>query len=68
MKLSIYEKRNYILNDKKDLIILEKIKKLEKNKLDRNDKEIIRLIKTQLKHDWRNPLIDYLNRSLKKYR
>ncbi len=60
MKITRSEKRNYVLKDKKDLIILSKIKELEKKKLDKRDKEILKLIRTQLKSEWRNPLINYL--------
>jgi len=63
-----YEKKNYLLPEKKDLLILTKIKKLEKNKLLRKDKEIIKLIRTQLLKDWRTPLVNYLNKLLKKYK
>lgn len=62
IKLTKYEKKNYLLKDKKDLIILSKIKELEKRKLNNKQKEILRLIKTQLKDDWRTPLIKYLNK------
>lgn len=67
MKLNLteYEKENYLLKDKKDLIILSKIKELEKKQLNNKQKEILKLIKTQLKDDWRTPLIKYLNKILR---
>jgi hypothetical protein len=68
MRITKYEKRNYLLNDKKDLIILSKIKMLEKKKLSKKDKEIVKLIRTQLKADWRTPLVDYLNKLSIKYK
>jgi len=68
MKLTDYEKRNYPLNDKEDLIILAKIKKLENYKLNKIDKDNIKLIRTQLKKDWRSPLIGHLNKLLIKYK
>lgn len=68
MKANNYEKKNYILNDKYDLVILSKIKKLEKKKLNKQDKITLKLIRTQLKKDWRSPLIKYLNKLLKKYK
>ncbi len=40
MKLSEFEKKNYLLKDKKDLIILSKIKQLEKNNLNKEDKKL----------------------------
>ena len=62
------EKKQYVLKDKKNLMILVKIKELEKNKLNKKDKEIVKLIRTQLKKDWQSPLIRYLNKLLKKYK
>ena len=44
IKLTKYEKENYLLKDKRDLIILLKIKNLEKRRLNKADKEIINLI------------------------
>lgn len=58
MKISKFEKR--------DLVILSKIKRLEKRKLNKTNKETIKLIRTQLKKDWRSPLIKELNKLLKK--
>lgn len=68
MKLTPYEKRNYVLNDKEDFIILKKIKEAEKYRLSANDKEIIKLIRAQLKKNWRLPLIYYLNKLIVKYK
>ena len=65
IKLIEYEKINYLMKDKKDFLI-SKIKKLEKYRLKNKDKETTKLIRTQLKDDWRNPLI-YLNKLLIKY-
>ena len=66
--LTDYEKKNYVLPDKKDLVILSKIKELEKRRLSKEDKKVIKLIRTQLKKDWRTPLINYLNKLLSKYK
>ena len=68
MKISNFEKKNYVLKDKKDLIILSKIKELEKKNIDKKDKEILKLARTQLKLDWRTPIINYLNKLIKKYK
>ncbi|MBI2579801.1 MAG: hypothetical protein HYW27_02775 [Candidatus Aenigmarchaeota archaeon] len=43
------------------------IKALEGKNLGKNDREFLQLIKTQLKKDWRGPLVRYLDRMLKKY-
>lgn len=66
--LTKYEKKNYVMKESKDWIILEKIKKLEKNNLSSNDKGVIKLIRTQLKDDWRTPLINFLNKIQARYR
>ena len=70
MKLNItsYEKKNYLLKEKKDIVILSKIKLLEKNNLDNKDKIVIKLIRAQLKNDWRTPLINFLNKLIMKYK
>jgi hypothetical protein len=68
MKLSAYEKKNYAMAEKRDFIILSKIKKLEKKRLSKNDKGAVLLIRSQLKKDWRKPLISYLNKLEKKYK
>lgn len=68
MKITNYEKKNYVLGDKKNLKILLIIKELEKEKLKKKDKEILKLARTQLKKDWQTPLINYLNKLIKKYK
>ena len=57
--LTAYEKRNYVLNDKNDLVILSKIKLLEKRKLKKEDIETVKLIRSQLKKNWRLLLIQH---------
>ena len=51
-----------------DYEILKKVKQLEKLKLNKEDKILVWLIKTQLEFEWRNYLIHALNQILKKYR
>ena len=68
MKLTAYEKKNYVMNDKNDFVILKRIKSLEKKKLSGKDKEGIKLIRTQLKKNWRLPLIRYLDKLALKYK
>ena len=50
IKLTSYEKKNYLLNNKEDFIILKLIKKLETKPLSAEDKIVIQLIRTQLKN------------------
>ena len=65
MRLTGYEKRNYVMKDKNDFVILSKIRKLEKRKLGRKEREMIKLVRTQLKRTWRAPLIRHLDKMLK---
>ncbi len=68
IKLTSYEKKNYLLNNKEDFIILKLIKKLETKPLSAEDKIVIQLIRTQLKNNWRLPLIRYLIKLSNKYK
>jgi len=68
LNITSYEKKNYLLKEKKDIVILSKIKLLEKNNLDNKDKIVIKLIRAQLKNDWRTPLINFLNKLIMKYK
>lgn len=54
--------KRYIIDEKRDMIIYQKIKKLEKKKLSKEKKEMLKLIKTQLEGDWRKYLIQELNK------
>ena len=57
-----------MLAEKRDYEILSRIYQLEKLKLNKDDKDLINLIRTQLKRDWRKPLMKKLNQLLKKYK
>jgi len=65
--LTKQEKRKYVLADKQDYEILAKIHQLEKLSLSTEDKEFINFIRTQLEKDWRTPILEILNKLLKKY-
>ncbi|OGY45947.1 MAG: hypothetical protein A3J62_01440 [Candidatus Buchananbacteria bacterium RIFCSPHIGHO2_02_FULL_38_8] len=67
MKILPKDKKKYILADKKDFIILNKIYKLEKKLLSRDDRKLVKFIRTQLERDWRTPIIKLLDQLLKKY-
>lgn len=60
MEITSYEKKHYVLKDKKDFAILSIIKKLENNKLTKGEKGLVKLARTQLKRDWRAPLVAFL--------
>src|SRR3989338_1624098 len=61
------EQRRYVMSTNEDYEILKKVKQLEKLKLTKEDKILVRLIKTQLEFEWRKYLIQTLNQFLKKY-
>ncbi len=62
------EKRRYVLATDDDFKILAKCKRLERLKLSKQDRTLVKLIKTQLEDDWRPRLITALNRLLRRYR
>ena len=68
IKISPLEKKKYILSANTDFEILEKCKKLEKLKLNKSDRDLVRLIKTQLEDDWRKYLLSTLNKLMRKYK
>lgn len=68
IKISPTEKKKYILSTDTDFEILEKSKKLEKLKLNRDDKFLVKIIKTQLEDDWRKHLLSTLNKLTRKHR
>ena len=70
MKKSVIKdgKKNYIIDEKRDLAILKKSNILLNKKLNSSDKIIVKLIKTQLESNWRKYLIIYLNKLYKKYK
>lgn len=62
------DRKRYVLSTDQDYQILGKIYELERKKLSDKDKALVKLIRTQLEHHWRTPIIRFLNRLLKKYR
>ena len=66
-KVTNAEKKKYVLSAETDYEILGKIKQLEKLKLSKHEKELVKFLKTQLKKDWRTPLLKLLDRFLSKH-
>lgn len=62
------EKKKYVLSLDTDFEILAKCKQLEKLKLTKEDKRLVKLIKTQLEENWRKSLLRMLTQLLKKYK
>lgn len=67
-KVIAKEEKDYVLSTNQDYEILGKVKQLEKQKLSVGDRKLIKFIKTQLKQDWRTPIIELLNDLLKRYK
>lgn len=67
-KATSSEKKKYGLTTDIDFEILAKCKQLERLKLMKDDKLLVKLIKTQLEYDWRRPLLRTLNQLLRKYK
>lgn len=67
IKLTKSEKKKYALKDKIDLEIFAEIKNLENKKLNKENKRMLRFIKTQMEWDWRKPLIKELNKIKRNY-
>lgn len=66
-KPTLQDKKKYVLAEKRDFIILDKIYQLEKHSLSTSDRKLVKFIQTQLERDWRTPIIKLLNQLLKKY-
>lgn len=67
LKATAQEKKMYVLRTRTDLEILAECKHLQKLRLAKHDNEIVKLIKTQLKREWRKPLMRQLNKLSRKY-
>jgi len=65
-RVTAAEKRKYVFDEKRDFEILEKCRRLEKQKISSQDRKVVRLIKTQLEKDWRSQLLVALNKLLRK--
>lgn len=57
-------KEKYLLPEDRDFEILAKCKKLEKLPLTERDKNLVKVIESQLEENWRKPLIKKLNELL----
>lgn len=68
IKISPAERKKYILSTDKDFEILGKCKQLEKLKLNKDDKLLVRTIRTQLEDDWRKYLLDILNKLMNRHK
>ena len=62
------EEKDYVLSTNQDYEILGKVKQLEKQKLSVVDRRLIKFIRTQLRQDWRTPIIELLNDLSERYK
>jgi len=60
--------KKYLIDNYTDQKIYDTVKKLEKKKLNKKDKELLKLIKTQLKKNWRKYLVEEINKLDKRYK
>ena len=67
LKITQQDRKRYVLQEERDYKILEIIYILEGCKLSREDKKMLKLIRTQLEDDWRKPLLIFLEKFCKKY-
>ena len=68
VSLTKAEKKKYVMSIDEDYLILSKVKQLEKLRLTKEEKFLIKFIRTQLEHDWRKWLIKELDKILLKYK
>ncbi len=68
VSLTKTEKKKYVMSIDEDYEILSKVKQLEKLNLNKEEKFLIKFIRTQLEHDWRKWLIKELDKILLKYK
>lgn len=61
------EEKEYLLPNEEDYEILSTVKSLESKNLSEHDREIVELIKTQLRAEWRKPLMERLKQLKQKY-
>ena len=65
--ITAQEEKLYLLPNEEDYKILSIIKSLESKNLSVHDKEIVELTRTQLRDDWRKPLLKKLRKLTQKY-
>ena len=68
ISLTKREKKKYVMSIDKDYEIIYKVKQLEKLELNKEEKFLIKFIRTQLEYDWRKWLIKELDKILLKHK
>ena len=59
------DRKRYVLKTKQDERIVEKIKRLEKKKLTKSQKKLVKFYRSQLKANWRDPLERFIDSMLR---
>ena len=68
ISLTKTEEKKYVMSIDEDYEILSKVKQLEKLNLSREERFLVKFIRTQLEHDWRKWLIIELDKVLLKHK
>ena len=68
IKITVSEKKKYVLSTDVDFDILNKCKKLLKQNLTKEDRSLVKLIVSQLELDWRKPLVKAANDLYNRYK
>ena len=68
ISLTKTEKKKYVMSIDGDYEILSKVKQLEKLNLSKEEKFLVKFVRTQLEHDWRKWIIKELDKILRKRR
>ncbi|MEW5805399.1 MAG: hypothetical protein AB1721_01580 [Patescibacteria group bacterium] len=65
MKFPPKSKTKYIFDNAQDKRIFQKLMKFSKKKLNREQKDLIKMMFSQLEDDWRTPLEKFIDKLLK---
>jgi hypothetical protein len=65
MKFPPKPKTKYVLDNKQDRRIFEKLSKFNDKKISPQDEKLIKFLYSQLEDDWRTPLEEFIDNLLK---
>jgi len=66
MKFPPTPKTKYVLDKEQDKMIFKKLARFEDKKLNKEDKELVKFLYSQLEDDWRTPLKKFIDKLFKK--
>lgn len=67
-KVKSKDRKRYALSTDQDYEILGIIYRLEEKRLTKHDQDLILLVRTQLEHHWRSPILIFLRNLGRKYK